>query len=352
MKAFARLFAAAAVAALAGLSAQALANGSGDGGASKSTSGPSLPTGALVPLDVAGPLAVAPDGWLYVVDTGTDRVLARLPDGRFRVVAGDGETGFAGDRGPAIDAELLKVTDMGFSPNGSLYLADGSRVRVVAPDGIIRTVAGSGQPTSDQALVANGTPALSAALPAVNGLSLALSPAGVLYVSTGNQILYLRGGRLDAIRDHITSGFFAGKSLNSFDQVAIDSHNDIDISGFNGWAIWQIAPNGTARQITMDSEARRSGGNTSVLERAPAGAVYGESASALMRIGGDHLELGYVFNDQINGEWFPMTYFAFAPDGTVYADDIPGGSGFERYQLLVSESARHVMVLWGQSSDT
>ncbi len=311
--------------------------------------GTSLPTGSLVPLSVAGPLAVSPDGRLYVADTQSDRILVRLPDGRFRVVAGDGTVGFSGDGGHAIDAELTKVTDMAFAPNGSLYIADGPRVRVV-PDGTINTVAGNGQPTVYSTMVANGTSALSAALPAVNGLSIALNPSGVLYVSTGNQILYLVDGRLDAVRDRIVSGFFAGKQVTGFGQVAIDSHGDIDLSGFNGWAIWQIAPNGIATWATNSLLARRSGGNTSVLERAPDGSVYGEDGSTLLLVKKSAVAPGTTFYKKINGEWFSLTYFAFAPSGTIYADEIPGGGGFEWHQQLVSETDGHVSLLWQEDN--
>jgi hypothetical protein len=44
-----------------------------------------LPLGPFATLHVAGPLAVAPDGALYVADMAADRVLVRLPDERFRV---------------------------------------------------------------------------------------------------------------------------------------------------------------------------------------------------------------------------------------------------------------------------
>jgi hypothetical protein len=51
------------------------------------------PVGQVVGLKLAGPMAVAPNGRLYVADLGSDRVLVRLADGRFRVVAGDGRRG-------------------------------------------------------------------------------------------------------------------------------------------------------------------------------------------------------------------------------------------------------------------
>jgi hypothetical protein len=337
------------VAAAAGYGAQSLADGVGSHPPASSAVGASLPTGAVASLGVAGPLAVSPDGRLYVVDTQSDRILVRLPDGNFRVVAGDGTAGFSGDGGPAVDAELTKVTDIAFAPSGSLFIADGARVRVVAPNGIISTVAGDGQPATWSETVASGTPALSSALPAVNGLSIALSTSGVLYISTGNQILYLDGGRLDAVQDRITSGFFAGKQLNGFGQVAVDSHGDIDISGFNGWAIWQIAPDGVATWATNLLMARRSGGNTSVLERAPDGSVYGEDGSTLLLVKKSAVVPLLTLN-KVDGQWFFLTYFAFAPNGTIYADEIPGGGGFEWHQQLASESDGHVSLLWQEDN--
>ena len=298
-----------------------------------------------MPLSVAGPLAVSPDGRLYVADTQSDRILVRLPDGKFRVVVGDGTAGFSGDGGPAIDAELTKVTDMAFAPNGSLYLADGPRVLSWPPTASSVPLPETARPRRIPTSVANGTPARSAALPAVNGLSIALSPIGVLYISTGNQILDLVDGRLDAIRDRITSSFFVGKQLEGFGQVATDSRGDIDISGFNGWAIWQIEPNGVATWATNSLLARRSGGNTSVLERAPDGSVYGEDGSTLLLVKKAAVVPGITFN-KVNGQWFWMTYFAFAPNGTIYADEIPGGGGFEWHQLLASETNGHVSLLW------
>ena len=51
-------------------------------------------------------LAVAPDGTLYVLDTGRDQILRRLPSGRFQVFAGNGTSGFSGDGGPATSARI------------------------------------------------------------------------------------------------------------------------------------------------------------------------------------------------------------------------------------------------------
>jgi hypothetical protein len=311
---------------------------------SDSTS-PALPVGAHAALKVAGPLAVAPDGRLYIADTARDQVLVRLPSGRFRVVAGTGKAGFSGDGAPATQADLTRITDMAFAPNGSLYLADGNRVHVVSTDGVIRTVAGNGGVGK---LVTNGASALSAPIGAGNGLSIALSTSGQLYISRLSQLIRLSGGRLFTIRALILSGPLKGP-LSDFAQIAVESNGVIDIStGYNGWAVWRVFPNGKAVEAGASYDARRSGGATSVVERAPNGVVYAEGGSSLLRVNGTQLVPSLNLSRPIRGdEYLSLTYFAFGPNGRTYADD--GGSGLDRYQQLVTVVSGRVSLLWRQS---
>jgi hypothetical protein len=285
-------------------------------------------------------------------------VLVRLPDGRFRVVAGDGRAGFAGDGGPAVHAELAAISDLAFAPDGTLYIADGGHVRLVRRDGIIRTIAGSGRGSPFQA-VANGTPALAAPLGPARSLvgrgdplSLAVSPSGKLYISTGSQILRLgAAGELDTVRDVMASGPYAGRPLGGFGPIAVDRDGNVDVAGVNGWAIWRISPDGSARQIGSAAGARRSGGDYSVLERGSGGAVFGEDGPAILRVDRNRLATVFTFgNRRVNGEYFWLTYFAFGPGGTIYADEIPGGSAFETQQQLVSVRDSHVSLLWQQGN--
>ena len=120
------------------------------------------------------------------------------------------------------------------------------------------------------------------------------------------------------------------------------------VSGGNGWAIWQVAPNGVAAEVTSPN-ARRSGGNTSVLQRAPDGLVYGESGPTFLKLQGGRATPGYSFPQRPrSGFW--LTYFAFGPDGTVYADEIPGVGAFETYQQLRVVRDERSSVLWQQAS--
>jgi hypothetical protein len=316
-----------------------------------------LPEGPYAKLTVAGPLAVASGGALYVADVNRQRVLVRLPDGRFRIVAGSGTKGVSGDGAQAVDAEFLDIEDMAVGPNGSLYVLDGDRVRVVSANGVISTVAGIPGvrtpppccgPTTLPQPIANGTPAFSVSIDQLNSAAIALSEQGTLYISTGMQLLRLDGGALDVINTEAVGPPYNGQPLNDPGQIAVDSQGNLDVSGGNGWAIWQVAPNGVATEVTSPN-ARRSGGNTSVLERAPDGQVYGESGSTFLKLQDGGAIPGYSF-PQMPRSSFWLTYFAFGLDGTIYADEIPGFGAWETYQQLRVVRDNRSSVLWQQTS--
>jgi hypothetical protein len=162
------------------------------------------------------------------------------------------------------------------------------------------------------------------------------------------QILRLSSGRLDVIATRAIDPPYDGQPLDSLGQIAVDAQGNIIVSGGNGWAIWQVAPNGVATEVGYP-DARRSGGNTSVLERAPDGSVYGESGPTLVQVRGNQAVPAYSFPDTPRS-YFWLTYFAFGPDGTVYADEIPGFSAFEKYQQLRMVRNDRASVLWQQTS--
>jgi sugar lactone lactonase YvrE len=108
-------------------------------------------------LDLPSSVAYASDGKLYVSDQANQRIRCIDVDGTITTIAGNGTPGYAGDGGPATDAELYasigqaaapanKIT---ISPDQKLYIADtdNHRIRVIdLATGIIDTFAGSGEP--------------------------------------------------------------------------------------------------------------------------------------------------------------------------------------------------------------
>ncbi|MEU2458261.1 RICIN domain-containing protein [Streptomyces sp. NPDC012473] len=91
-------------------------------------------------------VAVDRDGALYISDSWNHRVRRVASDGKISAVAGTGTAGFAGDDGPATEAQLNRPYGMVVDAAGTLYISEHSnhRVRRVASDGKISTVAGTG----------------------------------------------------------------------------------------------------------------------------------------------------------------------------------------------------------------
>jgi len=104
--------------------------------------GPATQAGLNAPAAVA-PLA---GGGFLIADTGNDRIRRVDADGTIRTVAGAGTRGFGGDGGPAGRALLNAPAGVAALADGSIAIADSGnqRVRLVGPDGTIRTLAGSG----------------------------------------------------------------------------------------------------------------------------------------------------------------------------------------------------------------
>jgi sugar lactone lactonase YvrE len=96
-------------------------------------------------LDAPHGMAVDAAGNLFVADSKTHRVRKVSPDGIITTVAGTGEEGFSGDGGPATQAKLNRPEGLAVDTAGNLFIADllNHRIRKVTPDGIITTVAGS-----------------------------------------------------------------------------------------------------------------------------------------------------------------------------------------------------------------
>ena len=84
-------------------------------------------------LDSPGGLAVRADGAVYVSDTGNNRVRVVAPDGTLRTVAGSATPGFSGDRGPATNASLNRPTGLCLLDDGVILIGDhfNHRIRAV-----------------------------------------------------------------------------------------------------------------------------------------------------------------------------------------------------------------------------
>ena len=161
---------------------------------------------------VSFPTGVAVDGSdnILILEAGTDRVRkVDVTTGIITTLAGTGQRGYSGDGELATNATFVSplvglVSDGG----GNLLISDtfNNRVRrVEAMTGIIRTVAGSGDPS----FLGDGGPATKAAL---------LGPAGVVADAADNLLIAdtvnSRIRRVDAVTGIVTT--IAGNGNRSF----------------------------------------------------------------------------------------------------------------------------------------
>lgn len=157
---------------------------------------------------LAGPYEVTFDtnGNLFIADTFNHRIRKVNSDGLITTVAGSGTSGFSGDGGPAQSARLDGPQGVAVDRNGNLFIADSgnSRIRKVDTSGTITTIAGNGQccGTGD-----NG-PASSARIGFPYGI--AVDATGNLYVAEffGHRIRRIAAnGTITTIAGNGESGF-------------------------------------------------------------------------------------------------------------------------------------------------
>jgi len=124
-------------------------------------------------------LAADAQGTVFIVDSGNNRIRAITPDGMIDTIAGNGERAFAGDGGPARMASFYAPLGLALSGDGSLYISDTNnhRIRKIDHGGTVSTVAGTGV----AAFAGDGGPATGAALNLPAGL--AFDRAGNLYIA-------------------------------------------------------------------------------------------------------------------------------------------------------------------------
>jgi uncharacterized protein (TIGR03437 family) len=137
-------------------------------------------------------LAVDPSGNLYIADTGNHRIRKITVDGIITTIAGTGQRGSAGDNGPATAAQINNPTRIALDSAGNLYIVEpldpDDRVRKVDSHGTITTVAGGGSGTGDGILATNA----------------AMVPEAIAVDSAGN--LYIADQRSSGIRRVDTQG--------------------------------------------------------------------------------------------------------------------------------------------------
>jgi sugar lactone lactonase YvrE len=216
---------------------------SGDGGPGTSAS-----------LNIAADVAVDAAGNAYIADTFNSRIRKIAPDGTITTAAGDGTYGHSGDGGPATAAQIGYVFQLAVDAAGNLFLADGSYVRKIAPNGIIATVAGSGgwPPDGDGGLATQA---------AISAISIAVDPLGNLYIGEQSQQRVRKIDTAGIIRTVAGNGVagFSGDggpataaSLNNPWGISADGSGNLYIADFRNNRVRKVDPAGIISTLAGD----------------------------------------------------------------------------------------------------
>jgi trimeric autotransporter adhesin len=120
---------------------------------------------------------------LVIADSGNHRLRRVATDGIITTIAGNGTPAFTGDGGAATSASLNNPTGIAINGANLIFVADtnNARLRAVTPDGGIGTVAGGGNFFVD-------APLAQAALPGLSSIAFDASGALILAVPISRQI--------------------------------------------------------------------------------------------------------------------------------------------------------------------
>ncbi|GHC84167.1 NHL repeat-containing protein [Streptomyces flavofungini] len=241
----------------AGLAEGAIATVAGNGVAGYvSDGGP----GALTRLHNPEGVAVDKNGNLYIADRNNHHVRKVTPNGIITTVAGTGEAGYISDGGPAVATRLNQPVDVAIDGEGNLYIADiyNNRVRKVSPSGIITTVAGNGE----AGYVSDGGPAIATRLHHPHGV--ALDREGNLYISewSGHRVRKVnRSGIITTVAGNGTAGYVSdggpaiATRLQHPDGLAFDREGNLYIAEYSNHRVRKVTPNGIITTVAGNGTA-------------------------------------------------------------------------------------------------
>ena len=218
--------------------------------------GDSIPATDAELNDPAG-ITTDASGEVYFCDRGNNRVRKIDATGIITTIAGNGNSGFSGDGGPATAAEFNGVGFIKLDVIGNIYLTDpfNNRIRMVSTDGMLHTIAGSGAMVDS----GDGGAATAAGLRAPHGIDL--DGMGNIYFVEyyGNIVRKINAlGIITTVAGNDT----VGNRGDGGPATKAELHFPVDIVlGSDGSFYVSDAENGEVRKVTPDGQINTIAGN-------------------------------------------------------------------------------------------
>jgi hypothetical protein len=294
---------------------------SGDGGSPlKAQLSGSLNTG----------IATGPDGSLYIADTYNNRVRKVDPAGAtINTVAGNGQNTYSGDGGLATAAGVPGPESVAVDAAGNLYIGNGTNVRKVSPSGIIGPYAGDGQ----SGFSGDGGPATAASI--AGAVGLAVDSGNNLYIAdeSNRRVRQVQPAAPPVITlssNYVTFSLTATGSASSSQQLVVANGGQ---STLNWAASASTASGGSWLSVSPSSGSTLSGtvGDIVTVTASPSGLApgdyYGQIQVTSPNAASPVQMVTVRFTVQIAGEAPPQVFAGGMVSDASYSAGAPSAPG-------------------------
>ena len=226
-------------------------------------------------MDRPADVALDGAGNLLIVDAFNHRIRKVDTNGIISTVAGNGTQGFSGDGGPAANAQLNDPGSIAFDHLGNYFIgdSDNNRVRKVDTNGIITTVAGNGT----DLFLGDGGPATNAEF--YGPTFIAFDGAGNLFIAdTGNDLVRRIGtnGLIATVAGGGTSGDGSLATTAWLDLpvgLAVDGSGNLFISDSEDQRVREVVHYVYGPSLVISNAVAANAGNYDVVVASPFGSV-------------------------------------------------------------------------------
>jgi len=237
----------------------------GSGSFGFGTGGYSGDSGPATLATLSGPRGVAVDasGNLFIADTGNSRIRKVAPGGMITTIVGDGTQGTQGDGGPATSAHLYVPTSVAVDTSGNLFISDlnANVIRKVSASGIITAVAGG-----VVGGLGDGGLATSAELDFPAGIAVDVSGNLFIADSSHNRIRKVSAsGIITTVAGNGEQGFSGDDGsatlaqLHNPEGVAVDAFGNLFIADTSNSRVRKVSANGIIMTIAGNGNQFTSG---------------------------------------------------------------------------------------------